>query len=60
MPERAPSVEEVIKLVGKLGGWIEPQGKSASPPGVQTLWQGLQHLHDLSTVWLMRRSATRV
>jgi hypothetical protein len=60
MPERAPSVGEVIKLVGKLGGWIERRGKSASPPGVQTLWQGLQRLHDLSTIWLMCRSATCV
>ena len=27
----------MIKLVGKLGGWIERGGKLASPPGVETL-----------------------
>lgn len=51
MPASAPSVGEMVKLVGKLGGWIERGGKSASPPGVQTLWQGLQRLHDLSSIW---------
>jgi hypothetical protein len=44
----------MIKLVGKLGGWIERGGKSASPLGVQTLWQGLKRLHDLSFVWQIR------
>jgi Transposase DNA-binding/Transposase Tn5 dimerisation domain len=51
LPPQAPSVGEMIKIVGKLGGWIERGAKSASPPGVQTLWQGLQRLHDLSTAW---------
>ena len=49
MPTRAPSVGEIIKLVGKLGGWIQRGGKSTSPPGAQALWQGLQSLHDIST-----------
>lgn len=51
MPQKPPSVGEMIKLVGKLGGWIERGGKSASPPGAQTLWQGLHRLHDLATTW---------
>jgi hypothetical protein len=54
LPAHAPSIGEMIKLVGKLGGWIERGGKSASPPGVQTLWQGLKRLHDLSTAWQIR------
>jgi len=54
LPAHAPTVGEMIKLVGKLGGWIERGGKSASPPGVQTLWQGLNRLHDLSTAWQIR------
>lgn len=51
MPRKPPNMGEMIKIVGKLGGWIERGGKSASPPGVQTLWQGLQRLHDLATAW---------
>lgn len=47
----APNMGEMMTLVGKLGGWIERGGKSASPPGVQTLWKGLQRLHDLSLSW---------
>ncbi|TLD68154.1 IS4 family transposase [Phragmitibacter flavus] len=51
LPAQAPSVGEMVHIVGKLGGWIQRGGKSASPPGVQTLWQGLQRLHDLATMW---------
>ena len=54
LPANAPTLGEMIKLVGKLGGWIERGGKSASPPGVQTMWQGLNRLHDLSLVWQIR------
>lgn len=51
LPKNTPTMGEMMKLVGKLGGWIERGGKSASPPGVQTLWKGLQRLHDLSLSW---------
>ena len=51
LPSKPPSAGEMIKLVGKLGGWIERRGRHASPPGVQTLWQGLSRLHDLAAVW---------
>jgi hypothetical protein len=51
LPEQAPRLGEMIKLVAKLGGWIERHGKSASPPGSQTLWQGLQRLRDLASAW---------
>jgi hypothetical protein len=51
LPSKAPSMGEMINIVAKLGGWIQRGGKSASPPGAQTLWQGLQRLHDLASVW---------
>jgi hypothetical protein len=56
MPEETPCVGEMIKMIGKLGGWIERGGKSYSPPGVQTLWQGLRRLYDLSTAWHLAHS----
>jgi hypothetical protein len=40
--------------MGKLGGWIERGGKSTTPPGVETLWEGLKRLHDMSLVWHIR------
>ncbi len=49
LPQKPPNMEQMIQLVAQLGGWIQRSGKSASPPGVQTLWQGLQRLHDLAT-----------
>ena len=38
----------------ELGGWIKRSPKQHSPPGVQTLWQGLHRLRDLATGWSMR------
>lgn len=51
LPPQAPSLEEIVKLVAKLGGWIERKGKYASPPGTQTLWQGMHRLRDLTMAW---------
>ena len=50
-PPHPPSLGAMVKLIAKLGGWIQRGGKSASPPGVQTLWQGLKRLHDISSTW---------
>lgn len=52
--EQAPTVGEMVKLIARLGGWIQRSPKQQSPPGVQTLWQGLHRLHDLSTGWSLR------
>jgi transposase-like protein/transposase Tn5 family protein len=56
LPTQAPSAGQIIKMVAQLGGWIQRSAKSPSPPGVQTLWQGLRRLHDLSTAWEICRS----
>jgi len=52
--EEAPSLAEMVELVARLGGWIKRSPKQHSPPGVQTLWQGLHRLRDLATGWSMR------
>lgn len=51
LPPQAPDLGETIRMVAKLGGWIERRGKYASPPGAQTLSQGLQRLRDLAAAW---------
>jgi hypothetical protein len=56
LPLQPPKMGEMINLIAKLGGWIQRSAKSASPPGVQTLWQGLQRLHDLATAWQLCHS----
>ncbi|MCX6854595.1 MAG: IS4 family transposase [Verrucomicrobia bacterium] len=60
MPKQVPSAGEIIKLVAKLGGWIERGGKYASPPGVQTLWQGLRRVEDMAAIWSLQNPSTCV
>jgi hypothetical protein len=51
LPQKPPNMAEMIELVGRLGGWMKRSGKYASPPGVQTLWQGMRRLNDLTIAW---------
>ena len=47
-PKRAPRLQEMIRLVAQLGGYVNR--KREDEPGPQTLWLGLQRLHDLSLI----------
>lgn len=47
-PETPPSLNEIIRMVASLGGYVI---RKSTRPGTQTLWFGLQRLHDLSTAW---------
>jgi len=38
----------MIRMVASLGGYVI---RTKTQPGTQTLWLGLQRLHDLSTAW---------
>jgi len=50
-PKQPPRLEEMIRLIGQLGGWVNrPNRKDL--PGVQTIWLGLQRTHDLASAWL--------
>jgi hypothetical protein len=49
LPEQPPSLNEVIRLIAKLGGHIGR--KSDGPPGVESLWVGLGRLYDISMCW---------
>jgi hypothetical protein len=50
-PKQPPSLAEMVRLVGQLGGWVNrPDRKDL--PGVQTIWLGLQRTHDLALAWL--------
>lgn len=51
-PKRPPRLEEIIRLIGQLGGWVNrPNRKDL--PGVQTIWLGLQRMHDLASAWVI-------
>lgn len=47
-PETPPRLNEMIRFVASLGGFIL---RKKNNPGPQTLWLGLQRTHDLSTAW---------
>jgi Transposase DNA-binding/Transposase Tn5 dimerisation domain len=50
-PVQPPRLEEMIRLVGQLGGWVN-RPKRKDLPGVQTIWLGLQRMHDLAWAWV--------
>jgi hypothetical protein len=48
-PAQPPALGVFIRLVAQLGGYVNR--KRAAPPGPQTLWIGLQRVHDFATCW---------
>jgi hypothetical protein len=53
LPDSVPSLREVIRLVGRLGGHLGR--KSDGEPGTMTLWRGLQRLPDIAGMWVICR-----
>jgi hypothetical protein len=50
-PAKPPALGVFIRLVAQLGGYVNR--KRSDPPGPQTLWIGLQRMHDFATCWQM-------
>lgn len=49
-PSQPPRLEEMVRLVAQLGGYVNRPGRK-DPPGVQTVWIGLQRMYDLAWAW---------
>ena len=47
-PSVPPSLNDMIRMIASLGGYVI---RRSTQPGTQTLWFGLQRVHDLSTAW---------
>ena len=47
-PSQPPTINEVIRLIASLGGYVI---RKTTNPGTQTLWLGLQRVHDLANAW---------
>ena len=47
-PETTPTLNEFIRKVSSLGGYVN---RKKTDPGYQTLWIGLQRMHDLATAY---------
>lgn len=48
-PEQPPSLNEAMRLVASLGGFLGRKGDGH--PGTQTLWLGLQRLDDITETY---------
>lgn len=49
VPTAPPTLREAVRWIAQLGGFLGRRGDGE--PGVQTLWKGMRHLHDMATTW---------
>ena len=42
-------LQEMVRMVGQLGGFVNRS--IGAMPGVETIWKGLQRLHDMALCW---------
>src|SRR5271157_32148 len=49
-PKEPPRLEDMIRLIAQLGGYVNHPARK-DPPGVQTLWLGMQRMQDLAWAW---------
>ena len=50
-PSTPPKLRDMIRMVAQLGGYVNRQ--RTDEPGPQTVWLGLQRLHDIANCWLI-------
>lgn len=48
-PRTPPRLGDFVRMVGQLGGFVN-RGKGAMP-GAETIWKGLQRMHDMALCW---------
>lgn len=52
-PVTPPKLGTVVRLIAQLGGYVNR--KRPDPPGPQTVWLGLQRMHDMALCWELFR-----
>jgi hypothetical protein len=48
-PPVPPRLQAMVRMVAQLGGYVNR--RRDDEPGTETLWKGLQRLHDLARCW---------
>ncbi|MHC4854303.1 MAG: IS4 family transposase [Planctomycetota bacterium] len=48
-PEQPPALQEAVRMIGKLGGFLGRQADGQ--PGTTVLWRGLRRLPDIAAGW---------
>jgi hypothetical protein len=49
-PKKPPRLADMVRLIAQLGGYVNRANRE-DPPGPQTVWIGLQRMHDLAWAW---------
>ncbi len=49
-PPKPPRLADMVRLIAQLGGYVNLPGRK-DEPGPQTVWIGLQRMHDLAWAW---------
>ena len=50
-PLAQPTLHQAVRWIAQLGGFLGRN--SDGDPGVKTLWQGWQRLHDITQTWIL-------
>lgn len=48
-PRHPPPLGEMVRMIAQLGGYVDRP--RPDPPGPQTVWLGLQRMHDFALCW---------
>lgn len=56
LAQEPPSIQQAVIWIAKLGGFLARRHDGV--PGVQTLWRGLQRLHDIASTWRLLHSSS--
>lgn len=48
-PKTPPTLQKMVRMVAQLGGYVNRP--RADEPGAETIWKGLQRMHDMATCW---------
>ena len=54
-PERPPTLNEAIRIMAKLGGFMGRKGDGE--PGTTSLWRGIQRLDDITETFRIMSTA---
>jgi len=50
IPSKPPTLSVMVRLIARLGGYQDSPNRP-DPPGAETIWRGLQRMHDLAWAW---------
>ena len=48
-PKTPPRLQEMVRMVAQLGGYVNRPRNDE--PGAETIWKGLQRMHDMAQCW---------